>query len=131
MHQPDFVGRNAGQEPALRQLGGRAAGQVIGAEGVLEPVVGCAGIDQERVAELAEVAQALQGRGIDQRERFRLDPDIAPQRVADDFEVGRYGPAFRTASSTCAANCLKFSRNIPASFAAAASYCLPSAQVAR
>ena len=52
----------------LLEGGERPAGQVVGAEGVLEAGVGGAGIDEEGVAELADVAEALDGRGVE-RER--------------------------------------------------------------
>ena len=47
-----------------------AARQVVRAEGVLEPGVGGAGIDEEGVADLAHVAQPLHWRGVE-RERAR------------------------------------------------------------
>ena len=48
--------------PRSSSDGERQAGEVVGAERVLEAGVGGAGIDQEGVAELADVAQALHRR---------------------------------------------------------------------
>jgi len=73
------------------QLGEDASRQMICAERVLEAAVGGAGVDEEGVAELADVTEPLHGRGVDHRERFGVEPDVVPERVADDFEAGRHG----------------------------------------
>ena len=56
---------------ALLQARERAPGQVVGAERVLEAGVGGAGIDQEGVADLADVAQPLHGRRVEREQRRR------------------------------------------------------------
>ena len=77
------------RSPRSCKRGERPAGEVIGAERVLEPGVRGAGVDEERVTELAHVAQALERRGVDRRRRGRLEPDVVPERIADDFVGGR------------------------------------------
>jgi len=72
----------------LSQLGDDTACQVIGAERMLEPCVCSAGIDEKRVTELPDVAQALYGRRVQDRERLGLEADVVPERVADDFVRG-------------------------------------------
>ena len=73
------------------------------------------------MAELANVAEPLNGRRIEHLQRRPVQPDVVPQRVADDLEPGSQGPAAATALSTWAAYCVKLSRNILASFFACAS----------
>src|SRR2546425_10947804 len=51
--------RHLFQLTALLQTGQRPAGQVIGAEGMLETGVGGAGVYQKGMADLAHVAEAL------------------------------------------------------------------------
>jgi len=68
-----------------------AAGEVIGAERVLEAGVRGAWVDQERMAQLPHVAQPLHRGGVDDRERFGVEPDVVPERVADDLEPGHIG----------------------------------------
>ena len=70
----------------LAERGDGATRQVIGAERVLEAGVGSAGIDEERVTELAHVAQALDGRRVEDRQRLRFEADVVPERVANDLE---------------------------------------------
>src|SRR5215831_11257788 len=50
---------------------------------MLEARVGGAGIDEKGMAELADVAQALEGGGVDDRGGGRLQRDVLPQEVAD------------------------------------------------
>ena len=64
----------------------RAPGEVVRAERVLEARMRGAGIDEKREAELANVAQPLERRRIDQLEGERIEPDVVPERVADDFD---------------------------------------------
>ena len=75
--------------PALGERGQRRLGEVIRAEGVLEAGVGGAGIDEEGVAELAHVAKALDGGRIEHAQRRTVQPDVVPQRVANDLEAVR------------------------------------------
>ena len=93
----------------------RAPREMVGAERVLEPRVGRPGIDEKRVPQLPDVAQALDGGCVEELERLRLEPDVVPERIADDFEPGHAlglgGPASRTAACTCSSNCAKFFRN--------------------
>ena len=63
-----------------------AAGEVVRAEGVLEPRVRRAGIDEEGEPELPNVAEPLEGRRVDQLEGERIEPDVVPERVADDVD---------------------------------------------
>src|SRR5258708_24393840 len=114
------------------QLRQRPSRQVVGAERVLEASMRGAGIDEEGVAQLAHVTQALDGGRIDQLQRVALDPDVVPQEVADDFErAQRTGPASATAACAVSATCAKFLRNISANFLACASYAAASRQLAR
>jgi len=61
---------------------------MVRAERVLEAAVRGAGIDEERVPQLAYVAQPLDGGGVDHGKRFGIEPDVIPERVADDLEPG-------------------------------------------
>ncbi len=84
----------------LLELGERAPGQVVGAQRVLEAAVGRAGVDEKRLPQLAYVAQALHRGGVHHGERLGVQPDVVPERVAHDLELGRSharGPASRTA----------------------------------
>ena len=60
---------------------------MVGAEGVLEPGVGGAGIDEEGVADLAHVPQPLHRRRVQREERGAVEADVVPEGIADDFEV--------------------------------------------
>ena len=73
----------------LLQRRERAPGQMECAECVLEAAVGGAGIDQESVTDLTDVAEALNGGSVQGQERGLVDPDVVPERVADDFSLGR------------------------------------------
>src|SRR2546423_12137506 len=88
---------------------------MIGAQRVLEPGVGRAGIDEKGMAELPNITQALHRRRVDDREGLGVEADVVPERVANDLELGRWdqarGPASRTAEGTRSANCSKFLRN--------------------
>jgi len=106
------------------------AGEVVRPQRVLESGMRCAGVNEIRPAQLANVAQALKDFGVDEPKRELIDADVVPDRVAQDLEAhgpltflgGRYafGPAFFVAVSTLS-NLSKFSRNIAASFFACAS----------
>ena len=124
----DQVGRiNAVEFPTFVHDGQRPAGQVIGPQGVFEPAVGGAGVDQEGMAQLANVAEPLDGGGVEHGQGRAVQSNVVPQRVADDFELAlpyaahALGPAAVTSAGTWSAKALKFSRNIEASLAAWAS----------
>ncbi len=61
-----------------------AARQVVRAEGVLEARVRRAGVDQEGQPELPNVSEPLECRCVDQLEGERIEPDVVPERIADD-----------------------------------------------
>ena len=85
-------GRAEGRRRFL-QLGEGAPGQVVCAQGVLEPRVGRAGIDEECMTQLSYIAQALHGGCVGDRECLRIEPNVVPQRIAYDLEAahGRGG----------------------------------------
>ena len=85
--------RHALELAALLQARERAPGQVVGAEGVLEPGVGGAGIDEEGVADLAHVAEPLHRRRVQREQRRAVEADVVPEGIADDFEVFGVGMA--------------------------------------
>jgi hypothetical protein len=64
---------------------------VVGAERVLEARVRGPGVDEKGVTELADVAETLDCRGVEDRERLRLEADVVPERVADYFKGARDG----------------------------------------
>ena len=112
----------------LLELSQRAAREMTGAERVLEAGVGRSGIDQEGVAQLADVAEPLHGRRIHDGQCLGVEADVVPERIADDLDpracagaAHASGPASRTAAGTRASNCWKFLRNRSASFLAVAS----------
>jgi hypothetical protein len=69
----------------LLEQGQRSARKVIGSQGVLEPGVSRARVDQEGESQLADVPEALKGRRIDQLEAERIEPNVVPEWVANDF----------------------------------------------
>lgn len=110
------------QGAAFGQSGEGPLGEAVGAEGVFEAGVGGAGVDEEGVAELADVAQALEGRCVDDGSTGRLQGDVLPEQIAnDDVSTQMRGPASRTLAGTPAAYFSKFFWNSPASRAACAS----------
>src|SRR5216117_745919 len=118
------------------QLGGGTPRQMIRTQRVLETRVGSPRIDEKCVAELADVAEPLEGWRIDHRQSLGVEADVVPERVADDLELGRggaqaFGPASRTAAGTSSANCSKFLRNSAASLCACWSYAAGSVHVRR
>jgi hypothetical protein len=60
-----------------------------GPEGVLEAAVGGSGVNQEGVPDLADIAEALNRGGIERKQRGAINPNVVPERVADDFGGGR------------------------------------------
>ena len=71
----------------LLQARQRASREVVGAERVLEPGVGRAGIDQEGVTDLADVSESLHRSGVQREQRRPVEPDVVPEGVADDLDV--------------------------------------------
>ena len=45
------------------------------------------GIDEERVAKLPHISQPLQRRRVHQCQRERIESDVVPERIANDFHV--------------------------------------------
>ena len=64
----------------------RPPGQMVRPKGVLEARVRRARVHEKGQAELSNVPEALKGRGIDQLERQRVEPDVVPQRIANDLD---------------------------------------------
>jgi hypothetical protein len=58
---------------------------VIGAECVLETSMGGAGIYQEGMTDLTNVAKPLDGGRVEREQGRVVDPDVVPERIADDF----------------------------------------------
>ena len=81
-----FVAAERREVLVLLEQRQRAPREVVRSERVLEPRVCRAGVDEEREPELADVAQPLEGRRVDQLEAERIEPDVVPERVADDFD---------------------------------------------
>ena len=52
---------------------------------MFESGVGSAGVDQEGMAELSDVAQPLHRRRVEDVQRGGVDPDVVPEGVADDL----------------------------------------------
>ena len=71
--------------------GERASGEVVGAECVLKTRVCRAGIDQICPPELAHISQSLKDVRINELECEVIDPNVVPDRVAQDLEV--HGPS--------------------------------------
>ena len=81
--------RTAGEAGA--QAGEARPGQVHNAQAVLEAVMDRAGVDQVDEAQLADVAQALDPRVVDDQAFDIVDDDGAVDRVAD-LVGGHHGP---------------------------------------
>jgi hypothetical protein len=58
---------------------------MVGPERVLEARVSRSGIDEKTVTNLADVAQTLNGGGVECEERGSVEPDVVPEWVADNF----------------------------------------------
>src|SRR5581483_8445407 len=58
---------------------------------MLEARVGGSGVHEVSEAELADVAEPLEHRGVDESQGVRIAPDVVPERVADDLEPGLGG----------------------------------------
>ncbi len=82
--------RAGGAELAdLLQRRERTPGQMERAERMLEAAVSGARVDQECVTDLTDIAEALHRGSVERQERGPVDPDVVPERVADDLCVGR------------------------------------------
>ena len=86
-----FVGDPA-ELAVLLERGEGAARQVIGAERVLETGMGGAGIDEEGVTDLADVAESLDRRRVEREQRRPVEADVVPEGVADDLQIGGSPP---------------------------------------
>ncbi len=67
----------------------RAPREMMGAEGVLETRMRCAGINQVGPPELSDVTQALKDFGVDESESQLVDADVVPDGVAQNLEARR------------------------------------------
>ena len=74
-----------------------AAGEMVGPERVLEARMRRPRVDEEGQPELPHVSKALEGRRVDQLERQRVEPNVVPERVANDFD-GHCGARGKAAS---------------------------------
>jgi hypothetical protein len=81
--------RDRVQLAPLLQRRQRQLGQMIGTKGVLESGMGGTGIDQEGVTQLANIAEALDRRRIDQPHNTAIHPDVIPEWIADNLKVER------------------------------------------
>src|SRR5712691_12117097 len=112
----------------------------MSAKRVLEPRVRGARVDEVGPTELAYVSEPLKDLCIDELERQLVDTNVVPDGVAQNLEAHGpslapgwrqpFGPAFLVAASTLPIFS-KFSRNMPASFFACASYAAGSGTVSR
>jgi hypothetical protein len=50
--------------------------------------MGCSGIYEEAVAHLANISQSLHSGCIEGEQRGRIDPDVVPEWIADNFGSG-------------------------------------------
>ena len=88
-----------GELAALIQRCEREAREVIRAQRMLESGMGGAGIDEEGMAELADVAKPLHRCGVQHGQRRRVEADVVPERVANDLEVARGQSSSRSSAS--------------------------------
>jgi hypothetical protein len=65
------------------------SGEMIRAQGVLEPGVSRSGVNQEGVPDLPDVAKALNCGSIEGEKRSPVQADVVPEWIADDFRGGR------------------------------------------
>ncbi|MNC97019.1 hypothetical protein D3C83_145460 [compost metagenome] len=70
---------------------------MIRAKRVLEAGVTGARIYEKGQAQLPHVPQPLERRRVDEAQREGLDPDVVPERVADDLHFVRVGDESRMA----------------------------------
>ncbi len=82
-HGQPFALADAGELAALLERGQRTARQVVGAERMLEPGMGGAGVDQESMAELPHIAEALERRRVDRGHGGGFQSDVVPERIAN------------------------------------------------
>ena len=99
-HRQPVFHRHGAELASLLERGERALGQVIGAECVLESGVGRTGVNEEGMSDLSHVAEPLDGRGVQGEQRRPVEPDVVPQWISNDLDVGvrRLSP-FGTASA--------------------------------
>ncbi len=64
---------------------------MVDAERVVKARVSGARVDEVSEPELTDAAQPLEGGGVDNVERGRLDPDVLPDRIAYDGHVSDAG----------------------------------------
>ena len=84
------------QLTAFAEDGEGTLGEVVRADGVLEPRVVGSGINQEGVTELSDVPQPLERLGVDHLQRPAVYLDVVPERIADNLEsVWRHDPVRR------------------------------------
>src|SRR5690606_28607202 len=75
---------------AITERPQRLAGEMVDAERVIEAGVRRAGVDEVRPAELADVAEPLELRGVDDPDRRGVEAYRVPERIPDD-RAGRCG----------------------------------------
>ena len=85
-----FVATDGGEFLLFLEEIQRAPGEVERSERVLESRMGGAGIDEKSEPELANVSEPLKRRRVDQLEAQRIESDVVPEGVPDDFH--RHGP---------------------------------------
>jgi hypothetical protein len=61
---------------------------VIRAECVLETSMGGAGVYEEGMTDLTNVAKALDCGRVESKQGRVIDPNVVPERIADDFSGG-------------------------------------------
>src|SRR6185312_3936367 len=98
-------------------------------EGMLEPGMRRPGIHEVREPELPYIPQPLNDARVEQSFSGGIDPDVVPERIPDERHP--FGPAATMFPETDEPNFAMFSRNMPASFFACASYAAPSFHVDR
>jgi hypothetical protein len=103
----EAVFRRRGPDLAeLLECGERTAGQVVGTQSMLEPRMGRAGVHQESVPDLADIAETLDGGGV-QREKGRpVEANVVPEWIADHFRGGKGGKVGKVGKVADGRGCL-------------------------
>ncbi len=108
-----LIWRNIGELPLFVEQSQRFAREMMRAKRMLKSRMRGAGIHEVRQAELTHIAQALHDERVEQRKRECIQPNVIPQRVAQDIQgrvvYQRFGPAARISGFTAAPNFLMFS----------------------